>query len=89
MALTRHAARPRHHRLKLKVLTLADARSEDVCDCENHNAVIDGERIDGAGIPAQGSGTLLTMYLPEVTRDYAAPSHRYDCSGKLSSATQA
>jgi hypothetical protein len=44
-------------------------------------AVIDGERIDHIGIPAQESGILRTVYLPEVTRDYAAPSHRYGCSG--------
>ncbi|WP_232493771.1 hypothetical protein [Novosphingobium kaempferiae] len=44
-------------------------------------AVIDGGRIDRIGIPAQGSDILRTVYLPEVTRDYAAPGHRYGCSG--------
>lgn len=44
-------------------------------------AVIDGERIDRIGVEARGTGILRTVYLPEVTRDYAAPGHRYGCSG--------
>lgn len=44
-------------------------------------AIIDGSRIDRVGIPAQGDDILRAVYLPEVTRDYAAPGHRYGCSG--------
>ncbi|MFK4870599.1 hypothetical protein [Novosphingobium sp. ZW T3_23] len=44
-------------------------------------AVIDGSRIDRVGIPAEGNDVLRTVYLPEVTRDFAAPGHRYGCSG--------
>jgi hypothetical protein len=43
--------------------------------------VIDGARIDRVGIPAHESGILRAVYLPEVTRDYTAPGHRYGCSG--------
>lgn len=44
-------------------------------------AVIDGDRINRVGLQAQDTGILRIVYLPEVTRDYAAPSHRYGCSG--------
>ncbi|MFC0205750.1 hypothetical protein [Novosphingobium soli] len=44
-------------------------------------AVIDGEKIDRIGIRAQESGLIRIVPLPEVARDYAAPGHRYGCSG--------
>jgi hypothetical protein len=44
-------------------------------------AVIDGDRIDRVGIPVGDTGILRAVYLSEVTRDYAAPGHRYGCSG--------
>lgn len=59
-------------------------------------AVIDVGRIDRVGLDAQQSEIFRTVYLPEVTRDYAAdlngdgvfdgnvaetPDHRYGCSG--------
>lgn len=44
-------------------------------------AVIDADRIDRVGIAAHQSGILRTVFLPEVTKDYAAPGHRYGCSG--------
>lgn len=59
-------------------------------------AIIDGTKIDQAGIKAQGSDLFQTVYLPEVVADYSAdmngdgkfdgdkadtPDHRYGCSG--------
>lgn len=59
-------------------------------------AVIDVARLDRVGVDAGASDLFRTVYLPEVTRDYAAdlngdgrfdgdtartPDHRYGCSG--------
>lgn len=44
-------------------------------------AVIDGSRIDRVGMNVRDDALLRAVYLPEVTRDYAAPGHRYGCSG--------
>lgn len=59
-------------------------------------AVIDVSRVDRVGIEATNSEIFRTVYLPEVTKDYAAdlngdgvfdgdvantPDHRYGCSG--------
>jgi hypothetical protein len=44
-------------------------------------AVIDPAKIDRVGVAATESGILRTVYLSEVTKDYAAPTHRYGCSG--------
>lgn len=46
-------------------------------------AVIDGARIDRAGLTTQDTDILRAVYLPEVVRDYTAkaPDHRYGCSG--------
>jgi hypothetical protein len=44
-------------------------------------AVIDGGRIDRVGMHTREHPLLHAVYLPEVTRDYAAPGHRYGCSG--------
>lgn len=59
-------------------------------------AIIDVSRIDRVGLDTEKSGLLRTVYLPEVTKDYAAdvnrdgkfdgniaqtPDHRYGCSG--------
>ncbi|WP_116811160.1 hypothetical protein [Steroidobacter cummioxidans] len=49
-------------------------------------AVIDAERLDRVGIEASKAEIFRTVYLPEVTRDFAADidgkrSHRYGCSG--------
>ncbi|KAK0331931.1 hypothetical protein LTR94_026956, partial [Friedmanniomyces endolithicus] len=51
-------------------------------------AMIDGARIDRVGMTVAGTDLLRAVYLPEVTRDYAADldgdgkvDHRYGCSG--------
>jgi hypothetical protein len=44
-------------------------------------AVIDGTAIDRMGMAATDTGLLQAVALPEVTRDFAAPGHRYGCSG--------
>jgi hypothetical protein len=44
-------------------------------------AMIDGAAIDRVGMAAADTGLLRAVALPEVTRDFAAPGHRYGCSG--------
>ena len=44
-------------------------------------AIFDGEKIDRMDMDAEADGVMTAVYLDEVVKDYAAPNHRYGCSG--------
>lgn len=41
----------------------------------------DGDRIDRMDMSAEADGIMQAAFLSEVSADYAAPGHRYGCSG--------
>lgn len=55
-------------------------RAQDVRD-GFYIVIFDVDKIDRVGMDAEADGVMRAVYLREVCEDYAAPGHRYGCSG--------